>query len=65
MRSSTHLALGRPFDVKADDNTYTDRCEERHRDDREGRTEKPTIMKIEDAEADADQQEGKRTDGRV
>ena len=65
MRSSKHLALGRPFDVKADDNTYTDRCEERHRDDREGRTEKPTIMKIEDAEADADQQEGKRTDGRV
>jgi hypothetical protein len=65
VRSSTHLALCRPFDVKADDNTDTDRCEERHRGDREARTEKPTIMKIEDAEADADQQEGKRTDGRV
>ena len=65
MRSFTHLALCRPFDVKADGNADADGCEEGHRGDREARTKKPTIMKIEDAEADADQQEGERTNGRV
>jgi hypothetical protein len=49
VRAFTHLALRRPFDVKADDNAEADRCEERHHGDREAGTEKAAIVKIEDS----------------